>query len=120
MLDILPFPRIPEGTPEMQIRELTHYLIQFKETLEFALMNISTDNFSAELVEKLNQLGANIEQSNKDREEEIAQVSTKSITISDVCNSDVFKTSVKSQISNITFFINFETGNLDFATSQGG
>lgn len=120
MLDILPFPRIPEGTPEMQIRELTQYLIQFKETLEFALMNISTENFSSDLVERLNQLGANIEQSNKDREEEIAQVSGKTLTVSDVCNSDVFKSSVESQISHITFFVNFETGNLDFAISQGG
>jgi hypothetical protein len=120
MIDILPFPRISEGTPERQIVELTNYLVQLKETLEFALSNISTDNLSADLVEKLNQLGVNIEQSNKSREEEIAQVSTKSLTVSDVCNSEIFKSSVTSQVSKITFFVNFETGNLDFATSQGG
>jgi hypothetical protein len=120
MVDILPFPRISGDTPEKQIAELTSYLIQFKETLEFALMNISTDNFSAELIEKLNSLGADIETSNKNREEELAQVSVKSLTVSDVCNSDVFKASVQSEISSITFSVNFTTGNLDYAVSQGG
>ena len=120
MVDILPFPPLTEGSPDKQISELTNYLIQFKETLEFVLMNISTDNLSADLVRRLNDLGANIEQSNKDREEEFAQVTTKSLTVSDVCNSDLFKTSVESQVSNITFSVNFETGNLDFTTSQGG
>lgn len=120
MVDILPFPRITANTPEEQIAELTNYLVQFKETLEFALMNISTDNLSAELVERLNALGTDIEESNKNREEELAQVNTKSLTVSDVCNSDVFKTSVNSQISSITFSVNFDTGYLEFETSQGG
>ena len=120
MVDILPFPRITANTSEGQIAELTSYLVQFKETLEFALMNISEENFSADLIKKLNSLGANIEESNKNREEELAQVSTKSLTVSDVCNSDVFKASVNSQISGITFSVNFSTGNLEFETSQGG
>lgn len=120
MVDILPFPRISKGTPEEQISDLTNYLIQFKETLEFALTNISTDNFSADLIERLNALGADIKLSNTNREEEIAQVSSKSLTVSDVCNSDVFKSSVASQISNITFSVNFSTGRLEYTTSQGG
>ena len=117
MVDILPFPRIMGNTPEKQINELTNYLIQFKETLEFALMNISTDNLSADLVEKLNSLGADIEKSNKNREEEIAQVSTKTLTVSDVCNSDIFKSSVKKEISSITFNVNHETGHLEYAAT---
>lgn len=116
MIDILPFPRINARTTEGKIAELENYLIQFKETLEFALMNISTDNLSADLVKKLNDLGADIEMSNKDREEEMAQVSTKSLTVSDVVNSDVFKSSVDSRVSEITFSVNFATGQLEYAT----
>lgn len=116
MVDIFPFPRITSKTPEGKIAELTDYLIQFKETLEFTLMNISTDNLSADLVAKLNALGADIELSNKDREEEIAQVSVKSLTVSDVVNSDVFKTSVDSRVSKIKFSVNFATGQLEYAT----
>ena len=75
MVDMLPFPRIVGDTSEKQIEEVVNYLIHFKETLEFALMNISTENFAPDLVNKLNELGANIEQSNKAREEEITQLS---------------------------------------------
>jgi len=117
MVDLFPFPKIVGKTPEEQIAELINYMTQFKETLEFALMNISTDNLSAELIAKLNDLGADIEKSKEDRNEEIAQISNKTLTVSDVCNSDLFKTSVDSQISSITFSINFTTGYLDFTTS---
>lgn len=117
MIDILPFPRINARTTEGKIAELENYLIQFKETLEFALMNISTDNLSADLVKKLNDLGANIQTSNKDRDEEMAQVSAKkSLTVYDVVNSDVFKASVDSRVSEITFSVNFATGQLEYAT----
>ena len=77
MLDLLPFPIVKGDTPEKQISELVSYLIQFKETLEFALMNISTENLSPELVNKLNELGAGIEKSNMDREESLGQISSK-------------------------------------------
>ena len=77
MLDLLPFPRLTGDTPEKQISELVNYLVQFKETLEFALMNISTENLSPELVNKLNELGAGIEKSNMDRDEGIMQISSK-------------------------------------------
>lgn len=116
MVDMLPFPRIIGNTPEEQIAEILNYLIQFKETLEFALMNISTDNLSPDLVKKLNELGANIEQSNVNREDELTQISHNSLTVSDVCNSDIFKSAVESEISDITFNVNFNTGYLEYAT----
>lgn len=75
MIDLLPFPRITGDTPEKQVSELVHYLVQFKETLEFALMNISIDNLSPDLVNKLNELEANINQSNEEKESELAQIS---------------------------------------------
>jgi hypothetical protein len=74
MMDMLPFPRIIGNTPEEKVADIFNYLIQFKETLEFILANISTENLSPDLVNKLNELGADIEKSNEDRESEISQV----------------------------------------------
>lgn len=94
MVDMFPFPRITGETPEKQIAELISYLIQFKETLEFALGNISMENLSPDLVNKINNLGANIEQSNLSREDELVQIANHT-----------------SQ-----FTVNFDTGNLDYET----
>ena len=97
MIDF-PLPRIVGLTPDEKIAEIINYLIQFNESLEFTLMNISTDNLSPELINKLNELGASIDKSNAFREEEVAQISSKNITISDVCNSELFKICVKNEI----------------------
>ena len=74
MVDMFPFPRVTGNTPDEKISELLSYLIQFKEALEFALMNISTENLSPDLVNKLNELGADIKKSNEARAEELAQI----------------------------------------------
>lgn len=99
MIDIFPFPRITANNAEGQIAQLVDYLIQFKETLEFTLMNISTDNLSSDLVAKLNELGADIEKSKEERVENFAQVSNNALTVSDVCNSDVFKMAVQNEMT---------------------
>lgn len=118
MVDMLPFPRITGNTPAEQIGEILNYLIQFKETLEFALVNISTENLSPDLVNKLNELGANIEQSQAERESELAQISRGNLTVSDVLNSEGFKVELKNEVSNIKFTVNFESGHLEYNTSN--
>lgn len=119
MMDMLPFPKATGNTPEEQIASLITYLTQLKETLEFAFMDISTDNLSPELVNMLNELGAGIEKSNAEREDEVAQISTNALTISDVCNSDMFKDAVAiEQTKDITFNVNFNTGELEYTTSS--
>ena len=100
MVDIFPFPSTHGNTPEEQIKELVNYLIQFKETLEFALDNITMDNLSPELVNKLNDLGAEIKQSSSEWENELAQVSNNS--------------SVKNELSKLKFSINYENGHLEY------
>ena len=100
MIDTFPFPRITANNAEGQIAQLVDYLIQFKETLEFALMNISTDNLSSDLVAKLNDLGADIEKSKEERIENFAQVSNNALTVSDVCNSEVFKMAVLNEMES--------------------
>lgn len=118
MVDMFPFPRINGNAPEKeQISELISYLIQFKETLEFALMNISDENLSADLVKKLNALGADIQQNKKDREDEVAQVTSKALTVYDVINSELFKEAIlEAQGYYTEFQVNFETGELEYTT----
>ena len=120
MLDMLPFLRVSGNSPEEQIGSIVNYLTQFKETLEFVLMNISTENLSPDLIKQLNELGANIQKNKEEREDEVAQMANKSfITVSDVCNSDLFKFYVSSEISKrVSFNVNFETGHLEYNTSD--
>ena len=117
MFDMLPFPSVTAKTPEGQVAELTNYLIQFKETLEFILGNISADNLSQELIQKLNDLGADVVKDTEEQNEQLSQIANKSLTVSDVINSEGFKTSVQSQISKIKFSVNIDTGNLEYTTT---
>lgn len=94
MYDMLPFPNINGKTVEEQTKQINNYLIQFKETLEFILTNISADNLSADLVAKLNNLGAEIEKNTEEANDQLQQVSNKAISVSDVINSPAFKVAI--------------------------
>ena len=124
MFDMLPFPGIKGKTTDEKFSELLNYLIQFKETLEFALTNISTDNLSPELINKLNELGADIEKNKTYREEEVAQISNSnslSLTVSDVMNSALFKSAIVSEMrKSLTIEVNYETGHLEYNVSNEG
>lgn len=91
MYDMLPFPNITARNTEEQVAQINNYLIQFKESLEFILTNISTENLSQDLIAQLNTLGADIVKSNEDRADQIQQMSNKTLTVSDVINSIAFK-----------------------------
>ena len=97
MYDLLPFPNFAATDASDLTAQLNNYLMQFKETLEFVLTNISTDNLSPDLIAKLNDLGAEIEKSNEEREDQLGQVSNKTITVSDVLNSPAFKEAIPSK-----------------------
>lgn len=90
MYDILPFPNITATNAEEQVAQINNYLIQFKETLEFVLMNISVENLSPELKKELIALGANIEINNAEHNEQMQQIASKTLTVSDVINSAEF------------------------------
>ena len=121
MMDMFPFPSVTGKTSEEQIRDILNYLVQFKETLEFALMNISTENLSSDLVNRLNDLGANIQSNSAERESELAQITQKqTITVFDVLNSEAFKASLKNEIEGINFSVNFDTGHLEYGVSEQG
>lgn len=111
MVDMLPFPRTNGRTAEEKISEINSYLIQFKETLEFILTNISMENLSDELIKILNDMGAEIEKSTIDTEEQMQQVSNKSLSVSDVINSDLFKAAI---VNSVEFTVNFDTGHLEY------
>lgn len=97
MYDMLPFPNITATDTKEQVAQINNYLIQFKETLEFILTNISTDNLSADLIAKLNELGSDIKKENTERGEELQQVSGRIITASDVVNSAVYKADMSAR-----------------------
>lgn len=101
MYDMLPFPHIEASSLEEQSAQINNYLVQFKETLEFILMNISTDNLSQDLVNKINSLGADIEKGYEAREEEIQQVTGKMITVSDVLNSPAYQADMEAREAEI-------------------
>lgn len=115
MYDLFPFPSTPSSTPEKRIDDIVNYLIQFKEILEFALTNISAENLSPELIARLNELGADIVKSNEDREEQIAQITSSNLSVSDVVNSQVFNEKLNDAVSNVKFTVNLETGHLEYS-----
>jgi hypothetical protein len=86
-------------TPETQIEELVVYLVQLKEELEFILSNISEDNLSEALRKRLEGLGVSIGASNKNRKDELLQVTSRLVSVRDVVGSDVFKEAVKNIIN---------------------
>lgn len=112
MNDMLPFPNITSSVPEKQIADIINYLIQFKETLEFILTSISSDNLSPELKELLYVQGTNTQESTL---EQIEQIAHNTLSVSDVVNSEIFNSAVISKIANIEFTVNFNTGYLEYS-----
>lgn len=49
----LPYPNLLSKTEGEKIDELVRYLLQLRETLEFILQNITIDNLSPELRERV-------------------------------------------------------------------
>lgn len=47
MMDLFSFPSVKGKTPEEQIPEIINYLVQFKETLEFELAELSSRSGNA-------------------------------------------------------------------------
>ena len=91
MYDMLPFPNITATSIEELSFQTNNYLIQFKETLEFILTNIGADNLSSDLMETLNSLGAEVEKTIEDTDDQFQQVAQKTITVADVINSSAFE-----------------------------
>ena len=112
MYDMLPFPDITATNIEELVFQTNNYLIQFKETLEFALTNIGEDNLSSNLLETINSLGVKIENSEEKTDDQFQQVAGKTITVSDVINSEAFK----EALPNLKLTVNFDTGNLEYTT----
>jgi cysteine synthase len=120
---MLPFPNIEAKSIEELSFQTNNYLIQFKETLEFILANIGPDNLSSDLIEKLNSLGAEVEKTVEETEDQFQQVAGNALTVADVINSNAFKEATVTNVINSTSFkeatdvefsVNFETGNLEY------
>ena len=120
MYDILPFPNVVSQNPEEQIAQITNYLIQLKETLEFILTDISIDNLSPDLINRLNELGANIDKGEEERNEQMQEMANKTLTVSDVVNSPAFALAIENEVKansvKVEFSVDFNTGNLEYTT----
>ena len=112
MIDSLPMPHITATKPEEQVAQMKDYLFMLTEELEFILANISVNNLSQDLVDKLNSLGADIEKNNEEKEEQLQKIHNNSVTVSDVINSSAFESALESKIPS--FSVNFETGYLEY------
>ena len=95
MYDLFEYPNISGGTVQEIATQVNNYLVQFKETLEFALTNIGADNLSVDLAVKLNELGADIVQNKVEQNESFQQVAGRALTVSDVINSASYKASIE-------------------------
>lgn len=90
MLDIFPFLRLEGKTSEEKIEEIAKYLIQFKESLEYELTNITEEKLSPELRKKLA-----IIKSSTINEEEFSQLANKTksqeVPKSEISSEEVMK-----------------------------
>ena len=116
MYDMLPFPNIDAKNIEELSFQTNNYLIQFKETLEFILTNIGADNLSQDLMATLNSLGAEVEKTIEDTDDQFQQVAGKTLTAADIVNSSAFKEAIEDA-TEVNFTVNFETGNLEYTTT---
>ena len=118
MYEVLPFPNVKGSSLEEVKIGINDYLIQLIETLEFILGDIGFDNLSQEVKEKIpeNQMsiGTTV------IEDEFQQVASKTLTVSDVINSELFKKAMTSELKKIKFTINYETGNLEYQIKESG
>lgn len=90
-------PQLVGETAEENFRQLTDYLYQLTEQLEFILDNIGEDNLSQGLADKLNKLGANIDANATLTSEAQSRIgSLDIITVSDVLNSPMFNSALNS------------------------
>lgn len=74
MFDFLPFPNINGETEEKKIAQISTYLIQLKEAIEFAMRGMSDENKSV-----ADSLAKALGMSNEVREDEVAQLGNKVI-----------------------------------------
>lgn len=122
MFDIFEYPNISAKDVVELSQQVNNYLVQFKETLEFVLTNISTDNLSVDLIAKLNSLGADIETSKTEQEDQIRQVVNNALTVSDVLNSEAYEESLRSlrtdMEEDLKLTVNISTGNLEYTIKE--
>ncbi len=132
MYDMLPFPSINATKIEELSFQTNTYLIQFKEALEFILTNIGEDNLSPNLIETLNSLGAEVENTIEKTDDQFQQVAGNTITIADVIYSLAFKEALKNatpkeylkfvevEDDEFTFSVEGESGEVKEYTIKSG
>ncbi|MBR2408916.1 MAG: hypothetical protein IKB07_08170 [Lachnospiraceae bacterium] len=102
MEHLIPYPNFRAADERSKVRQIEDYLYQLRETLELALTDIGPMNFSAAFRMELSNLGMEMQSVQTNAEESqqrVEKVSTSQLTVSDVLNSEAYKESLKSVMS---------------------
>lgn len=95
MID-LPFPPILNGEPEEQIQLIYNYLFQLKESMEFTIDNIGSDNLSTQLIGQIETIQSMIKSANESAEHAQSMAQKNGITVQDVVTSELFITTLQA------------------------
>lgn len=127
MFDTLPFPNMTAKDAEERSKQTIDYLLQLREELVFILDSIVSGEYG-KLTTQVTQATEVIDK--------VMNTSKDVLTIAEVINSAAFKAAINGvldsvseevekrlpdevakQMPDITFNVNFETGNLEYTTS---
>ena len=108
----IPFPNISGNTSAEKIEQLIVYLIQLKEELEYILSNISLDNLSSDVIEKIESANVNIKKTENTQEEQIQQLLNYVLTVDDVLNSKSFNNILEELEARVNAYTDEKIGEL--------
>ncbi len=99
MNELLPSPHITALNDKEQIQQMRSYLFQLKESLEFILTNIGTENLSDTLLKDLKNMGMSIAEVQSDvdmrQKTTVGLINESNLTVSDVINSALFAAEIQ-------------------------
>lgn len=99
MNELLPSPHITALNDKEQIQQMRSYLFQLKESLEFILTNIGTENLSDTLLKDLKNMGMSIAEVQSDvdmrQKTTVGLINESNLTVSDVINSALFEAEIQ-------------------------
>ena len=106
MFDTLPFPNMTAKDADERSRQTVEYLFQLREELVFILESMVSGEYGKIL-------------SNASAAKEVEELvgSQGGLTVAEVINSAAFKSALAGSAQDLTFTVNFETGNLEYNKS---
>lgn len=111
MLNI-PFPNVGGNNDTERIEQIVAYLLQLRDELDFILSNITLDNLSKEVLEKIESVNQNIKKTEETQEDQIQQVLNSVLKVDDVLNSKQFKNVLEELEERVNAYTDEKIGEL--------